>query len=75
VIEELLIGPAAHTLGLFVKGMGQDAHGDVYVLASTGLGPYGDTGSVLKIVPAQTTFSAHIHTASAPGGEIRGTLK
>lgn len=64
-IEELLIGPAAQSLGLFVKGMGQDADGEVYVLASTGLGPYGDTGSVLKIVPARTTFSAHLSGVAA----------
>jgi len=51
-IEELLIGNEQQPLGLFVKGMGQDRDGEVYVLASTALGPYGDTGVVFKIVPA-----------------------
>ncbi len=51
-IEELLIGNEQQPLGLFVKGMGQDRDGEVYVLASTALGPYGDTGVVFKIVAA-----------------------
>lgn len=51
-IEELLVGNEQQPLGLFVKGMGQDRDGEVYVLASTALGPYGDTGVVFKIVAA-----------------------
>ena len=51
LIQELLIGADGRSLGLFVKGMGQDPSGEVYVLASTALGPYGTTGVVLKIVP------------------------
>ncbi len=51
-IEELLIGNQQQPLGLFVKGMGQDRDGEVYVLASTALGPYGNTGVVFKIVAA-----------------------
>jgi glucose/arabinose dehydrogenase len=38
-------------LGLFVKGFGQDAAGELYLLAGTNLGPFGDDGVVLKIVP------------------------
>ncbi len=64
-IQELLIGPAQDPLGLFVKGMGQDHDGEVYVLASTALGPYGDTGVVLKIVPLQKKFVAELSGASA----------
>lgn len=54
-IQELLIGPEQEGLGLFVKGVGQDRKGDVYILASSALGPYGTGGVVLKIVgpPAQ----------------------
>ena len=33
-IQELLIGADKHSLGLFVKGIGRDNSGDVYVLAS-----------------------------------------
>jgi len=44
------IGRDRHSLGLFVKGVGQDHDGEIYVLASSALGPYGTTGVVLKIV-------------------------
>jgi len=50
-IEELLIGSNQHNLGLFVKGIGQDHNGEIYVLASSALGPYSDRGVVLKVVP------------------------
>jgi glucose/arabinose dehydrogenase len=63
-IQELLIGPTDRPLGLFVKGIGQDNAGEIYLLASTALGPYGDTGVVLKIVPAE----------QSPASEIRGRL-
>jgi glucose/arabinose dehydrogenase len=49
-IEELLVGADQKPLNLFVKGTGQDLDGEVYVLASTALGPYGTTGVVLKLV-------------------------
>jgi len=49
-IEELLVGPDQRSLGLYVKGFGQDRSGEVYVLASSALGPYGNTGVVLKVV-------------------------
>lgn len=51
-IEELLVGDEQQPLGLFLKGMGQDRNGELYVLAGTALGPYGDTGVVFRIVPA-----------------------
>ena len=38
-------------LGMYVKGFGQDANGEIYVMASTALGPTGTTGEVLEIVP------------------------
>jgi glucose/arabinose dehydrogenase len=49
-IEELLIGEDAHNLNLYVKGIGQDRDGEIYILASSALGPYGNTGVVLKVV-------------------------
>jgi glucose/arabinose dehydrogenase len=49
-IEELLIGNDSRNLNLYVKGIGQDHDGELYVLASSALGPYGNTGIVLKIV-------------------------
>ncbi len=50
-IEELTIGSNDRPLDLFVKGMGRDNSGELYVLASSNLGPYGTGGVVLKIVP------------------------
>ena len=49
-IRELLIGNDSHDLKLYVKGLGQDRDGEIYVLASSALGPYGSTGVVLKLV-------------------------
>lgn len=50
-VEELTIGSNDRPLDLFVKGMGRDNSGELYVLASSKLGPYGSGGVVLKIVP------------------------
>ena len=50
-IQELLIGNDSQNLNLYVKGLGLDNDGEIYVLASSALGPYGNTGLVLKIVP------------------------
>ena len=38
-------------LGMWLKGFGQDANGELYVMASTNLGPAGTTGVVMEIVP------------------------
>lgn len=51
LIQELIIGLDDRELGLFVKGFGQDANGELYLLASTVLGPGGSTGVVLQLVP------------------------
>jgi glucose/arabinose dehydrogenase len=50
-IEELRLADR-ETLGLFVLGFGQDADGELYVLANETGVPSGDTGVVLKIAPA-----------------------
>ncbi len=50
-IHEFIIGLDDRPLGMFLKGMGQDASGELYVLASTNLGPTGTTGAVFKLVP------------------------
>lgn len=52
-IREFLIGNN-ESLGLYVKGIGQDASGELYVLGSTVLGPSGETGVALKVVPEPT---------------------
>jgi glucose/arabinose dehydrogenase len=51
-IKELRIGNVERSLGLLLKGFGQDANGEIYVLADTNIGPTGTTGRILKIVPA-----------------------
>ena len=50
LINEFVIGLNNRNLNLYVKGLGQDISGEVYVLASQFLGPYGTGGKVLKIV-------------------------
>ena len=51
-IREIRIGNDERSLGLLLKGFGQDANGELYVLADTNIGPTGTTGRILKIVPA-----------------------
>jgi glucose/arabinose dehydrogenase len=36
-------------VGMFIKGFGQDAQGQLYVVGSTNLGPSGDGGQILRI--------------------------
>lgn len=52
VISEFNLSTGA-ALGLFVKGFGEDESGEVYLLASSQLGPFGTGGSVFRIVPAK----------------------
>ena len=40
-------------IGQWLKGFGQDQNGEVYITATTELGPQGNTGKVWKLVPAQ----------------------
>lgn len=50
LIRELVIGVDDRALDLYIKGFGQDLDGEIYLLASSNLGPYGTGGKVLKIV-------------------------
>jgi len=50
LIRELVIGTEGRDLNLYVKGFGRDATGEMYVLVSSSLGPFGTNGVVLKIV-------------------------
>ena len=38
------------SLGLFIKGFGEDANGEIYLLGSKTLGPAGNTGVVVEIL-------------------------
>jgi len=55
LINELKIGVNDRDLGLYVKAFGQDADGELYLLAGTNLGPFGTDGAVLKIVDLCTS--------------------
>ena len=50
LIREFVLGVDGRDLGLYVKAFGQDAAGELYMLAGTNLGPFGTGGVVLKIV-------------------------
>lgn len=54
-IREFLLGAQDLPLGMFVKGFGEDASGELYLLAGTNLGPFGDDGMAFRIVPAPGT--------------------
>jgi glucose/arabinose dehydrogenase len=51
------IGSVDRVLGRFVKGMGRDAAGEVYVLVANMLGPAGNTGEVYQIVPCPADYN------------------
>ncbi len=72
-IQELLIGPAGDPLGLFVKGFGQDHEGEIYLMASTALGPVGDTGVVMKIVAEPNSVGVEPPIAAVLTGASAGT--
>ncbi|MBN2593636.1 MAG: CHRD domain-containing protein [Sedimentisphaerales bacterium] len=65
VIEELRIGLADRPADFWLRGFGQDADGELYIFGSTVLGPSGDTGVVLKIMPSNTQFIAELSGAAA----------
>lgn len=51
-VQELKVqGRSARRLGHYLLAFGQDASGEMYVLATSNLGPTGSTGKVFKIVP------------------------
>jgi len=54
-INEFLLGDLDLPLGMFVKGFGEDGAGELYLLAGTNLGPFGEDGMVFRIVPAPGT--------------------
>jgi glucose/arabinose dehydrogenase len=48
-IKELRLGAQDMPLGLFLKGFGRDANGELYALVDSNIGPSGTGGEVLKI--------------------------
>lgn len=55
--REFRLGHDNRTLGHWIKGFGQDQQGEIYVFASTNLGPSGTSGKMLKLVPAQNDLN------------------
>jgi glucose/arabinose dehydrogenase len=67
-IREFILGIHDQPLGLFVKGMGIDADGEIYVLGTTILGPSGTSGVVLKL-----TRPSLVTGAPVPGAGVEGS--
>ena len=59
-IHEFTIGLDDRMLGLFLKGFGVDADGEIYVLADFGLGANSTAGEILKIVAAPVPLPAAV---------------
>lgn len=76
-IREFIIGRDDRALGFFVKGMGQDQNGEVYVLGSTTVGPTGTTGVVYKLVPVPSQFlniSTRVRVGTGDNALIGGVI-
>ncbi len=56
-VKELRIGGEDRPLGMWLRGYGQDANGEVYILCSRQLGPTGNTGRMLKLVPVPSAVA------------------
>jgi glucose/arabinose dehydrogenase/plastocyanin len=54
---EFTIGSENRPLNLWVKGFGEDHQGELYVFASTNLGPSGTSGVMLKMVPVENKLA------------------
>jgi glucose/arabinose dehydrogenase len=75
--REFIIGRADRALGLYVKGMGQDQNGEVYVLGTTAVGPTGTTGVVYKLVPVPSQFlniSTRVRVGTGDNALIGGVI-
>lgn len=66
VIREFRLGRDDRSIGLWLKDMGQDADGELYVLAARSLGPAGNTGRMFKIVPPPDPIELALVPGSAP---------
>lgn len=57
IIKEFHIGLDDRPAGIWLKGFGQDSSGELYVFGSRMLGPAGNTGTMLKIVPPEPALA------------------
>lgn len=60
IFRELRIGQDDRKLGLFLKGFGEDPQGELYVFASSNLGPSGTGGKMFKIVAPTNNLTIQI---------------
>ncbi|GEM_PF-179428 len=66
-VKEFKLGIEDRPLGLWLKGWGQDANGELYVFCSKALGPSGATGRMLKLVPAPEQIQIADVSSGQPG--------
>jgi glucose/arabinose dehydrogenase len=66
-IREFIIDCDDRALGLYVKGMGQDQNGEIYVLGSTVVGPTGNTGVVYKLLADPCPMLLNVSTRAPVG--------
>ncbi|MBT8447110.1 MAG: PQQ-dependent sugar dehydrogenase [Gammaproteobacteria bacterium] len=72
VIEEFTLGLDDRALDLFIKGFGEDADGELYVLADLGLGANSVGGQILKIVPAPVPLPGAVWLLASAVGMLLG---
>lgn len=76
-IREFVIGRASRPLGLYVKGMGLDQNGEIYVLGALERGPTGTTGVVYRLtaVPSQpVNISTRVRVETGENAMIGGFI-
>ena len=69
--REFDLTPASVLGGLFIKGMGEDESGDVYVCVSASVGPFGGSGGIFRVtapVPSAIGGGARYVSVTVPDG-------
>ena len=66
VIKELRLGREDRPLGLWLRGFGEGPDGELYLFASKQLGPSGNTGRMLKLVPVPAAIQLTGPSAPSP---------
>jgi glucose/arabinose dehydrogenase len=72
-VKELRLGLEDRPLGLYLKGFGEDAAGELYIFASRPQGPTGAGGVMLKLVPPPAAALA-VSGSSIVGTNFQTTL-
>lgn len=72
-VKEFRVGLEDRPLGLYLKGFGEDAAGELYIFASRPQGPTGAGGVMLKLVPPPTAPLA-VNSAGVVGTNFQTSL-